>query len=111
MTEPNLCEDRSSEYDREWANIDELSTDLPEPKALRSPDLGLSALVGATNPFGSLHQRIICLLNTTRLRGDCSCSLLDFAINLSNVKSYYVIYRLAMTFGQPIVARVLQIHY
>lgn len=65
MTEPNLCEGRSFEYDREWADIDEFPTDLPEPKALRSPDLGLSALVGAISPFGSLHQSIICLLNTT----------------------------------------------
>ena len=65
MAEPNLCEGRSSEYNREWADINEFSTDLPGPKALRSPDLGLSALVGAINPFGSLHQSIICLLNTT----------------------------------------------
>ena len=27
MAEPNLCEGRSSEYNREWADINEFSTD------------------------------------------------------------------------------------
>jgi hypothetical protein len=61
----NLGEASSSEYDREWADIDDFLTDLSDSKASRFPDLGLPAPVRATNPLGSLHQGITFVLNGT----------------------------------------------
>jgi hypothetical protein len=66
MTEPNLGEAGSPEYNREWADINDFSTNLPDSKASRSPDLGLLAPVRAINPSGSPHQGIICVSNGTR---------------------------------------------
>ncbi|XTI88658.1 hypothetical protein V2W45_1237384, partial [Cenococcum geophilum] len=55
ITEPNLGEASSLEYNREWANINNFLTNLPDSKALRSLDLGLLAPVRAINPLGSLY--------------------------------------------------------
>ena len=55
MTELNLGEAGSPEYDREWANINDFLANLPDFKVSRSPDLGLLALVRAINPSGLLY--------------------------------------------------------
>ena len=55
MTEPNFSKAGSPKYNREWANINDFLTNLPDSKALRSLDLGLLALVRAINPLGLLY--------------------------------------------------------
>ena len=66
ITEPNLGEAGSPECDREWVDINDFLTNLPDSKASRSPDLGLLALVRAINPLGSPYQGIICVTNGIR---------------------------------------------
>ena len=51
----NFGEASSSKYDREWADIDDFSTDLLDSKASQFLDLGLLAPVRAINPLGSLY--------------------------------------------------------
>ena len=55
IIEPNLSKASSPKYNREWANINNFLTNLPDSKALYSPDLGLLALVKAINPLGLLY--------------------------------------------------------
>ena len=55
IMEPNFGEAGSPKYNREWADINNFLTNLPDFKALCSPDLGLLALVRAINPLGLLY--------------------------------------------------------
>ncbi|KAF2177531.1 hypothetical protein K469DRAFT_357228 [Zopfia rhizophila CBS 207.26] len=56
IIEHNLCEDGSPEYDGEWADIDDFSTNLLDSNASHSPDCGPLAQVKVAGPPGSLHQ-------------------------------------------------------
>ncbi|XTI84710.1 hypothetical protein V2W45_1465738 [Cenococcum geophilum] len=49
MTEPNYGKAGSPEYNREWADINNFLTNLPDSKVSRSLDLGLLAPVRAIN--------------------------------------------------------------
>ncbi|KAF2174862.1 hypothetical protein K469DRAFT_685211 [Zopfia rhizophila CBS 207.26] len=55
ITENNPYEDGSYNYDREWADIDDFSTDLSDPNALRSLDPELPTIVEAASPLSSLY--------------------------------------------------------
>ena len=55
IIEPNFSKASSPKYNREWANINDFLTNLPDFKASRSLDLGLLALVKAINPLGLLY--------------------------------------------------------
>ena len=48
----NLSKTGSPKYNRKWANINDFLTNLPDFKALHSPDLELLTLVKAINPSG-----------------------------------------------------------
>ena len=47
IIKPNFGKTGSPKYNREWANINNFSTDLPDSKVLHFPDLGLLALIKA----------------------------------------------------------------
>ena len=51
----NLGEAGSSKYNGEWANINNFLTNLLDFKVLQFPDLGLLALIRATNPLDLLY--------------------------------------------------------
>ncbi|KAF2191760.1 hypothetical protein K469DRAFT_341777 [Zopfia rhizophila CBS 207.26] len=53
ITDLSLGEAGNPEYDGEWADIDDFSTDLADTNASRSLDPGLPAAVGADGPSGS----------------------------------------------------------
>ena len=55
MTESNFSKTGSPKYNREWADINDFLTNLPDFKALCSLDLKLLALVKAINPSGLLY--------------------------------------------------------
>src|ERR1700733_8221365 len=55
MIKPNPSKAGSPKYNREWADINDFLTNLPDFKTSRSLDLGLLALVRAINPLGLLY--------------------------------------------------------
>ena len=55
ITEPNFSETGSPKYNKEWANINNFSTNLPDSKVLYFPDLGLLVPVKAINPSSLPH--------------------------------------------------------